>query len=81
MDSQKEQLYWRCRRGMLELDELLQSFLDQGFDKLDDEQRVAFQQLIRLQDQELLPYLLGQTLPTDGKMAHVVNCIRHAYRP
>ena len=81
MNKHKEQLYWRCRRGMLELDELLQAFLERGFDALDADERQAFQELIQLQDQELLPYLLGQATPTDGKQAHVVERIRHAYQP
>lgn len=77
---EKAQLYWRCRRGMLELDELLQEFLDHGFDQLNADQQAAFQKLLRLQDQQMLPYLLGQEIPTDGDLANVVACIRSAYQ-
>ena len=75
--SEEHRLAWRCRRGMLELDILLTDFLQSGYGALDERQRVDFERLLALPDQELLEYLLGSQQATDGDLAHVIACIRH----
>ncbi len=52
-------LHWKCRRGMLELDLLLQGFLDNGYESLDAAGREAFERLLELPDQALFERLLG----------------------
>lgn len=79
--SRQRRLHWRCRRGLLELDLLLEGFLRHGYAALDERQRSAFERLLALPDQELLEYLLGTRQPTDGDLAHVITCIRHAAVP
>jgi antitoxin CptB len=74
------QLKWRCRRGMLELDLLLQGFLEQGYGTLTAQGREAFQKLLSYPDQDLLEYLMARALPTDKEVADVVNCIRNPAR-
>ena len=46
----KEQLRWQCRRGMLELDFVLERYLDSHFDQVDPEEQVQFQALLSTQD-------------------------------
>ncbi len=75
--NQHAQLKWRCRRGMLELDLLLQGFLEHGYDRLDARGRESFQELLSYPDQDLLEYLMARALPTDKDVADVVNCIRN----
>jgi len=74
-------LRWQCRRGMLELDEFLISFLDKRYCKLIDAQKQTFEQILDLPDQLLLDYLLGQTKPIDMDVADVIQQIRHSARP
>lgn len=80
-NSKLRQLRWRCRRGMLELDILLDGFLQHGYAALDQEQRADFERLLALPDQELLEYLLGTKTATEGSLAHVIVCIRNASLP
>lgn len=75
--NQRAQLKWRCRRGMLELDLLLQGFLENGYDKLAESGREAFHELLSYPDHDLLEYLMARALPTDKDVADVVNCIRN----
>lgn len=75
---QHSKLRWRCRRGMLELDLLLQGFLDHGYSSLAEQGQEAFQQLLTYPDQDLFEYLMARALPTDKDVADVVNCIRNA---
>jgi len=69
-------LRWRCRRGLLELDILLQRFLDQGYSALDVSQRQAFNDLLEIPDITLLAYLNNQEQPDDSRLCEVVNCLR-----
>ncbi len=62
---------------MLELDLLLQGFLEHGYDTLTEQGREAFQELLSYPDQDLLEYLMARALPTDKDVADVVNCIRN----
>jgi antitoxin CptB len=74
--SQRARLYWQCRRGMLELDLVLQSFLDQRYDQADADERRAFEALLNYPDPLLLEYVMGHMMPADPAIAHVVARLR-----
>lgn len=76
--EERRRLYWRCRRGMLELDLLLQGFLERGYGDLDERGRRGFLELLDYPDQMLLEYLLGRMAPVDPLIANVVAKIRLA---
>ncbi len=73
----RNRLQWQCRRGMLELDWLLQDFMQQGFDQLSDAEQATFERLLTYPDQTLWDYFMGQAVPIDPAIAHVVQQIRH----
>lgn len=75
---EKNRLHWQCRRGMLELDDLLQGFLKQAFNDLNNNERGHFDDLLKCHDNLLLEYLMGRTVPADPDTANVVNKIRAA---
>lgn len=74
--SQRARLAWQCRRGMLELDLLLQAFLDDQYDSLTFDEQRAFESLLNYPDQLLLEYAMGRLLPADPALAHVVTRLR-----
>ena len=76
--AQRARLYWRCRRGMLELDLVLQSFLDRNYDKATRDEQRAFETLLNYPDTLLLEYVMGRMTPTDPLLAHVVARLRAA---
>lgn len=76
--AEKNRLHWQCRRGMLELDDLLQGFLANGFDELLENEKPHFEKLLNCHDNLLLEYLMGRTVPADPDTAHVVSKIRAA---
>lgn len=63
MSDDKGRLRWLCRRGMLELDFLLERFLDNGYDALNAEERTQFDELLKEQDPVLFGWLLGHETP------------------
>ncbi len=53
------QLYWQCRRGSLELDLLLKNYLENQYSQATELERQQFLELLKLEDDELLPELLS----------------------
>ncbi len=77
MENNREaRLQWQCRRGMLELDLFLREFLEKGYAALSDEEKRAFEQLLKTPDQQLLEYLMGREEPEDKDIADAVNKVR-----
>jgi antitoxin CptB len=48
-----ERVRWRCRRGLLELDIILQRFVDMHYAKLDETEIRQFETLLDLSDNDL----------------------------
>jgi antitoxin CptB len=65
---------------MLELDLLLNRFLDRGYAALDGQGRHAFIRLLGYQDQILQDWLLGHAVPADPALSALVVQIRAAMR-
>jgi antitoxin CptB len=77
-DREVRRLRWQCRRGMLELDLLLNRFLDLGFSDLSPAERAAFTRLLAYQDQILYDWLMGHAVAADPKIRDLVVRIRAA---
>lgn len=68
MTDDRNRLRWQCRRGLLELDILLNRFLDNHYTQLPAQQQVEFTNLLTQSDQTLLAWLTGQAeVPTPFK--------------
>lgn len=81
MSTLDSRTYWRCRRGMRELEELLLDFADARYAGLTDEERRAFVRLLDYPDPVLLEYTLGQVVPRDRTLASLINKIRARAAP
>ena len=68
-------LRWQCRRGMLELDHLLDRFLDLGFRDLSSVQRLDFVRLLAEQDQRLSDWFMSRAEPPDVALRDLVQHI------
>ena len=75
--SDYNRLQWQCRRGMLELDTLLQGFLNDQYRVLPAKEQAIFEELLNYPDQLLFEYLMGKIKPTDVDIANVVERIRN----
>lgn len=70
-----EQLRWRCRRGMRELDLLLAGHLDRHGAGFDDDARAAFELLLAQTDMDLYDWFTGRATPPDGPLHDLVTVI------
>ena len=80
-NTEQARLRWQCRRGMLELDIFLQSFMDKAYNNLPRAQQQTFERLLETPDQMLLDYLMGRVIPYDKEIADVAKQIRLAAGP
>ena len=77
----RNRLAWQCRRGMRELDVLLNSFLKHRYVRLDARERDSFARLLEYPDAVLLEWLMGRMIPADKDVADIVQEIRHTAAP
>ena len=78
VNSKINRLRWKCRRGMLELDLILERVLAQ-YDSLTPAQQAEFDQLLDLDDPTLQAWLSGTEAPAD-KHADIVSLVRQLKR-
>lgn len=74
---EKARLTWHCRRGMLELDLILQNFLETRLDQLSETEIKAFDLLLSNTDPELFAWLMGHEEPHDKELFNIVTIIRN----
>ncbi len=70
-----DRIRWRCRRGLLELDLVLEAFLARGYGRLDAGQRRLFNELLEQPDNDLLDLALGRSEP-EPRYRSVVELLR-----
>ena len=75
-DAELRKLRWRCRRGMRELDQLLERWLDREWRQSPTDQRDAFLRLLDTEDDTLWRWFLGHEIPADVEVAALVEHIR-----
>jgi len=76
--AEGRRLLWRCRRGMRELEVLLERYAQGLTLEASAPEREAFARLLDLPDPQLAAYLLGQDVPGDPELAGLVRRIGRA---
>lgn len=71
-----DRLRWQCRRGMLELDEILLRYLEGPFLQASVEEQEAFRQLLAVEDPVLNGWLLLGDVGGDQALAAAVMRVR-----
>jgi antitoxin CptB len=66
------QLRWRCRRGMRELDVVLERYLEQRYASAPETEQQAFESLLDLPDPQLFAYLMRRETPVDSGWVDVI---------
>jgi len=74
-DEEINRMRWASRRGMLELDLVLQPFVTACYAGLDERDRQRFQQLMVCEDQDLFAWFLRRQRPEDEELAAIVSKI------
>lgn len=70
-----KRLRWRCRRGMRELDLLLETYLDHNHASMDDTELATFSAFLDSTDMELYDWVTGRARPAQAEFAELVQRI------
>jgi len=75
--SKKEmaRLHWQCRRGMRELDLLMERYLHEQYQDASDANQQSFRDLLDLPDPTLFGYVTAREVPEDENMKKLVQFI------
>ena len=74
----KNRLMWASRRGMLELDLILQPFVENTYDTLSEHDQLRFEALLEREDQQLFVWLMKREQPTDPDTLRIVQIIHES---
>jgi antitoxin CptB len=75
-ERELRRLRWRCRRGMRELDQLFERYLDRAWRQAGEDERVVFLRLLETEDDKLWHWFMGNDAPTDADLTALVARIR-----
>jgi succinate dehydrogenase flavin-adding protein (antitoxin of CptAB toxin-antitoxin module) len=70
--SDVDRIKWHCRRGLLELDLLLERFLERRLDGLSEVQIAVFEELLAYEDNDLLDLVMGRAEPVNAQLTDVL---------
>lgn len=68
-------LHWQCRRGMRELDLLMERYLHEQYVDASDDDQQSFRDLLALPDPTLFAYVTSREVPEDENMKKLVEFI------
>jgi antitoxin CptB len=68
-----DRVRWHCRRGLLELDVVLNRFLERHFETLSPQQRASFSRLLDFPDYDLWGLVSGKQAPPDADTAQIIR--------
>jgi len=78
LTREQERLRWRSRRGLLEMDLILQRFLEQHLTRLSEAEVRAYDALLQLPDNDFLDLAMGRKSPDDTELLPVLEKIRQS---
>tara|TARA_B110000196_G_C20959544_1_gene573269 strand:+ start:39 stop:287 length:249 start_codon:yes stop_codon:yes gene_type:complete len=78
MRDNRSRLLWRCRRGIREMDIVLQEFLDQSYDILNDADKSSFSQLLNESDLDILNWIMEKDEPRNDGLKNIITLIRQS---
>jgi antitoxin CptB len=71
-----DRIRWRCRRGMLELDIVLQGFVNKHYKQLNDAELQCFDKLLSLPDNDLWDMITSKKEVEDRKLQPVLQLLQ-----
>jgi antitoxin CptB len=76
-----KQLRWQCRRGMREMDMLLERWLDRHYTDASLQTKASFTALLQTEDDVLWDWLMGNGAPVEPERALLIDAIRSSFLP
>ena len=74
--SDFDRIRWQCRRGLLELDLVLECFLRENSERLTSGEWETFRQLLVVPDNDLWDWISGRADPHDPAQTELIARLR-----
>jgi succinate dehydrogenase flavin-adding protein (antitoxin of CptAB toxin-antitoxin module) len=74
--SDFDRIRWQCRRGLLELDLVLERFLRENSERLTSVELERFRRLLAAPDNDLWAWISGRADPSDPALTELVGRLR-----
>ena len=71
-----DRIRWSCRRGLLELDLVLERFVTDHYERLNQREKDVFSELLKLPDNDLLDLAMGRADTTDPEYGDLIKLMR-----
>ena len=69
----KKQYRWQCRRGLKEVEVVLNDYLERFFDSDPPGMQALFERLLKEQDADMFEWFTGRSAPQDAELAGYVT--------
>ncbi len=77
LSTEMGKLKWRCRRGMRELDQVTEGYLNKHYAAASPQERAAYRQLLELPDPTLLALIFEHEIADDSMTRNVLAKMRN----
>ena len=74
----RDRLYWKCRRGLLELDLILEKFNSKHLSSLDSGELERFGELLAFGDNDLLDLVMERSASPAARYDDILRMLRSA---
>lgn len=81
LDAEQRRLAWRCRRGMLELDIILQKFVNEQFGTLTIDELQVFDEMLDLPDSDFWEKIRDTKQVSNQSLQSVLSKLRAIHLP
>lgn len=71
--GESSRLLWRCRRGIKEMDLLLETFVQRDYPALNRDEQQVFERFLDESDLDILAWITGRSEPTDPAYEQIIH--------
>ena len=75
-EAELRRLRWKCRRGMRELDQMFDRYLNRAWRQSPTSEREVFLRLLQIEDDKLWHWFMGHEAASDTELDALVQRIR-----
>ena len=77
--SDRNRVRWLCRRGMKELDLVINRFFESDYDSLSDQEQLEFKNFLNLEDPQIFSWIMGRTSPEEKSHIAIIDKLRNTF--
>ena len=77
--SDRNRVRWLCRRGMKELDLVINRFFESDYDSLSEQEQSEFKDFLNVEDPEIFSWIMGRTTPENESHLAIIKQLQSTF--